>query len=105
MGLLGPFWARRGGFGVLLRAAAMRRDVRILLLGEGRHWGCGKMGGVAVTSAVLLTAVPSLRAAQVGKTSLILSLVGEEFPEEVRRVNWTLGADAGLWVAWLCLQW
>ncbi|PNJ02343.1 RHOT2 isoform 20 [Pongo abelii] len=32
----------------------MRRDVRILLLGE----------------------------AQVGKTSLILSLVGEEFPEE-----------------------
>uniref|UniRef100_A0A8C8THI5 Ras homolog family member T2 n=1 Tax=Peromyscus maniculatus bairdii TaxID=230844 RepID=A0A8C8THI5_PERMB len=34
----------------------MRRDVRILLLGE----------------------------AQVGKTSLILSLVGEEFPEEKR---------------------
>lgn len=67
LGLLGPFWARRGGFGVLLRAAAMRRDVRILLLGE----------------------------AQVGKTSLILSLVGEEFPEEVpaRAEEITIPAD------------
>lgn len=75
---------------MLLRAAAMRRDVRILLLGEGRRWGRGKTGGVAVTSAVLLTTVPSPRAAQVGKTSLILSLVGEEFPEEVRGADWTL---------------
>lgn len=67
LGLLGPFWARRGGFGVLLRAAVMRRDVRILLLGE----------------------------AQVGKTSLILSLVGEEFPEEVpaRAEEITIPAD------------
>ncbi|KAL0617188.1 Mitochondrial Rho GTPase 2 [Plecturocebus cupreus] len=50
-----------------LRAAAMRRDVRILLLGE----------------------------AQVGKTSLILSLVGEEFPEEVpsRAEEITIPAD------------
>lgn len=58
MGLLGPIWARRGGFGGLLPAAAMRRDVRILLLGEGRHWGCGKMGGVAVTSAMLRLLFP-----------------------------------------------
>uniref|UniRef100_A0A8I5T146 Ras homolog family member T2 n=1 Tax=Pongo abelii TaxID=9601 RepID=A0A8I5T146_PONAB len=45
----------------------MRRDVRILLLGE----------------------------AQVGKTSLILSLVGEEFPEEVppRAEEITIPAD------------
>lgn len=39
LGLLGPFRAGRGGFRVLLRAAAMRRDVRILLLGEGRRAG------------------------------------------------------------------
>lgn len=67
LGLLGPGRAGRGGFGVLLRAAAMRRDVRILLLGE----------------------------AQVGKTSLILSLVGEEFPEEVpaRAEEITIPAD------------
>lgn len=39
MGLLGPFRAGRGGFGVLLQAAAMRRDVRILLLGEGKRAG------------------------------------------------------------------
>lgn len=52
---------------MLLRAAVMRRDVRILLLGE----------------------------AQVGKTSLILSLVGEEFPEEVpaRAEEITIPAD------------
>lgn len=52
---------------VLLRAATMLRDVRILLLGE----------------------------AQVGKTSLILSLVGEEFPEEVpaRAEEITIPAD------------
>ncbi|XP_054311285.2 mitochondrial Rho GTPase 2 isoform X3 [Pongo pygmaeus] len=59
----------RAGFlvGERLRAAAMRRDVRILLLGE----------------------------AQVGKTSLILSLVGEEFPEEVppRAEEITIPAD------------
>ncbi|KAK1344641.1 hypothetical protein QTO34_013339 [Cnephaeus nilssonii] len=48
-------------------SAAMKRDVRILLLGE----------------------------AQVGKTSLILSLVGEEFPEEVppRAEEITIPAD------------
>ena len=40
------------------------------------------VGRGAATLAVALTAPP--RAAQVGKTSLILSLVGEEFPEEVR---------------------
>lgn len=34
--------------------------------------------------AAVLTVFPC--AAQVGKTSLILSLVGEEFPEEVRAV-------------------
>lgn len=38
--------------------------------------------GSAATLAAELTALPC--AAQVGKTSLILSLVGEEFPEEVR---------------------
>ncbi|CAK6444880.1 unnamed protein product [Pipistrellus nathusii] len=50
-----------------LASAAMKRDVRILLLGE----------------------------AQVGKTSLILSLVGEEFPEEVppRAEEITIPAD------------
>lgn len=63
------------------------------------RWGRGKTGRVAVTSAVLLTTVPSPRAAQVGKTSLILSLVGEEFPEEVRGADWALRADARLWAA------
>lgn len=68
------------------------------------RWGRWKTGGVAVTSAVLLTTVPSPRAAQVGKTSLILSLVGEEFPEEVRGADWTLGEDARLWAAALYIQ-
>lgn len=55
------------GTGAGVRAAAMKRDVRILLLGE----------------------------AQVGKTSLILSLVGEEFPAEVppRAEEITIPAD------------
>ncbi|KAJ8786500.1 hypothetical protein J1605_005989 [Eschrichtius robustus] len=55
------------GVGLQLPAASMKRDVRILLLGE----------------------------AQVGKTSLILSLVGEEFPEEVppRAEEITIPAD------------
>lgn len=43
---------------MLLRAATMRRDVRILLLGEGRRWGRGQTGRVGVTSTVLLTTVP-----------------------------------------------
>lgn len=93
-----------GGLGVLLRAIAMRRDVRILLLGEGKRWGPGQTGRVGVTSTVLLTTVPSTCAAQVGKTSLILSLVGEEFPEEVRQLDWTLGADARLGAAGLRSQ-
>lgn len=37
IGSIGYVPGREGGFGVLLRAAAMRRDVRILLLGEGRR--------------------------------------------------------------------
>uniref|UniRef100_H0WS09 Mitochondrial Rho GTPase n=2 Tax=Otolemur garnettii TaxID=30611 RepID=H0WS09_OTOGA len=55
------------GASVRLQVATMRRDVRILLLGE----------------------------AQVGKTSLILSLVSEEFPEEVppRAEEITIPAD------------
>ncbi|RLV89514.1 hypothetical protein DV515_00014826 [Chloebia gouldiae] len=59
--------ARRGGRKGGGRGAAMKRDVRILLLGE----------------------------AQVGKTSLIMALVGEEFPEEVppRAEEITIPAD------------
>uniref|UniRef100_A0A8C0A8Z6 Mitochondrial Rho GTPase n=1 Tax=Bos mutus grunniens TaxID=30521 RepID=A0A8C0A8Z6_BOSMU len=56
---------------------------------QGRA-GAGRSGA---TSAAALTALP--RAAQVGKTSLILSLVGEEFPEEVpaRAEEITIPAD------------
>ncbi|KAI2576215.1 RHOT2 isoform 13 [Pan troglodytes] len=52
----------------------MRRDVRILLLGE----------------------------AQVGKTSLILSLVGEEFPEEPSRRTRSCGrrSTRQTWCVW-----
>lgn len=75
---------------------AMRRDVRILLLGEGRRWA-GDLGGGAgpLGLAARVTARPPARAAQVGKTSLILSLVGEEFPEEVRAggPEWRAGAS------------
>lgn len=45
-----------------------------------------------MTLVPALTALP--RAAQVGKTSLILSLVGEEFPEEVRGAP-AVGVGAG----------
>uniref|UniRef100_A0A8C0WS85 Uncharacterized protein n=1 Tax=Castor canadensis TaxID=51338 RepID=A0A8C0WS85_CASCN len=59
----------------------MRRDVRILLLGE----------------------------AQVGKTSLILSLVGEEFPEERpsrRRRSSRTRFTRQMWCVWcmMCLK-
>lgn len=53
-----------------------------------------------MTSAVLLVILFSFpRVAQVGKTSLILSLVGEEFPEEVCWPGRTLGAEARLWAS------
>lgn len=57
-----------------------------------------------MTSAAPLTTVPSHCAAQVGKTSLILSLVGEEFPEEVRGADWTLRAGARSGAAGLRIQ-
>ena len=44
--------------------------------------GCS-LSLLCVCVCVLLPDIPSLTE-QVGKTSIILSLVGEEFPEEVR---------------------
>lgn len=73
---------------MLLRAATMRRDVRILLLGEGRRWGRGQMGRVGVTSTVLLTTVPLT----------VRSPGGEDFFDPVagrRRVS-RRGALAGM---------
>lgn len=73
---------------MLLRAATMRRDVRILLLGEGRCWGRGQMGRVGVTSTVLLTTVPLT----------VRSPGGEDFFDPVagrRRVS-RRGASAGM---------
>nr|XP_019611741.1 PREDICTED: uncharacterized protein LOC109460612 [Rhinolophus sinicus] len=61
---------------------------------RGRGVGAGLVrSGGAATLAAALTAPPC--AAQVGKTSLILSLVGEEFPEEVppRAEEITIPAD------------
>ena len=85
----------RGRIGLLVLWAAMKRNVRILLLGEGRRWGRGRARvGSGSRARPSLWGCRDLgcgadrlpRAAQVGKTSLILSLVSEEFPEEVRIV-------------------
>lgn len=88
LGLVGPFWAGRGGFGVLLRAAAMRRDVRILLLGEGRCWGRGQTDRVGVTSTALLTTVP-LTARSPGREDFFDPVAGR------RRVS-RRGVSAGM---------
>uniref|UniRef100_A0A493SY59 RHOT2 n=1 Tax=Anas platyrhynchos platyrhynchos TaxID=8840 RepID=A0A493SY59_ANAPP len=88
----------------------MKRDVRILLLGEGKgRPGGGKKGGrdsprcppganasPFLSPRLFLFFPPS--PAQVGKTSLIMALVGEEFPEEVRPApsSW---AESSVWAA------